>query len=323
MSYSEEGMQKEIGGYIEFEHYARPMLHEKAVALNSARNALACLIQVKKIQKLWIPTFLCSSVRDLCRRENVSCEFYEIGMNFMPEDICCKEDDWVYIVNYYGQLDNAAVRELHKKYKNMIVDNVQAYFQMPAEGIDTIYSCRKFFGVPDGAILYTDRMPSLDMPQDESYDKMRYLLGRFERTASEFYNEYGRHEEEFADEPLMRMSKLTYNLLHGIDYEAVKDRRTKNFKLLHEFFSDINQLNLNVPEGAFMYPLLVKDGAWIRKKLQRKKIYIPTLWQDVFAFCERDGQAYNMAENILPLPVDQRYGMEDMKYMISEIQKLV
>jgi hypothetical protein len=30
---------------------------------------------------------------------------------------------------------------------------------------------------------------------------------------------------------------------------------------------------------------------------------------------------YDMAKNILPLPVDQRYGKEDMGYMLEEIQK--
>ena len=40
--------------------------------------------------------------------------------------------------------------------KNVIIDNVQAYFQRPIEGFDTLYSCRKYFGVPDGAVLYTD-----------------------------------------------------------------------------------------------------------------------------------------------------------------------
>lgn len=61
---------------------------------------------------------------------------------------------------------------------------------MPVEGVDTIYTCRKYFGVSDGAFLYTDTKPQRNLPQDESYDRMHFLMGRYERSASEFYNEY-------------------------------------------------------------------------------------------------------------------------------------
>lgn len=38
----------------------------------------------------------------------------------------------------------------------IILDNTQSFFQKPISGIDTIYSCRKYFGVPDGAYLSTN-----------------------------------------------------------------------------------------------------------------------------------------------------------------------
>lgn len=43
------GAAEEIGGYIEFEKNEGPMLHEEALALNNARNALAYLIRAKGI----------------------------------------------------------------------------------------------------------------------------------------------------------------------------------------------------------------------------------------------------------------------------------
>lgn len=53
---------KEIGGYIELDTYRGKMLHEKAVALNCGRNALAYLIKSKSIKRILLPYFLCSSV---------------------------------------------------------------------------------------------------------------------------------------------------------------------------------------------------------------------------------------------------------------------
>ena len=116
------------------------------------------------------------------------------------------------------------------------------------------------------------------------------------------------------------MSKLTENLLHGIDYEIVRKKRTQNFAYLKEKLHSLNKLNLVVPDGAFMYPLYIKNGAEVRKQLQAKKIFIPTLWPAVFNLCEETELEYDMARNILPIPVDQRYGIEDMKYIAREIQ---
>ena len=313
--------RNEIGGYIELDRFTGAMLHDGAIALNCGRNSLGYILKAKKIKRLWIPFFLCDTVSEICKKENTEIKYYHIGYDFLP---CIAESDdseWVYIVNYYGQLSNEKIKLLKQKYKNIIVDNAQAYFQLPVDGVDTLYTCRKYFGVADGAFLYTDSLLNEKLEQDESFDRMNFLLGRFERTASEFYAEYSANNQFFANEPIKRMSKLTANLLHAIDYEFVKQRRTDNFAFLHEQFKDINKLDLIVPEGAFMYPLYIENGAEIRKKLQAEKIYIPTLWPDVFELCDENDSEYDMAKNILPLPVDQRYSMDEMKYIVEEILK--
>lgn len=312
----------EIGGFIELDKYSCPMPHEDAIALNCARNALCYLCAAKGIEKLAIPKFLCSSVSDACRRMGVAVRHYPIGIDFLPdlpEQDGLVSDEWIYVVNYYGQLDNTVIAKFKERYGRIIVDNVQSYFQMPVAGVDTIYTCRKFFGVPDGAFLYTDKHLGEELPIDESYGRMSYLLGRFERTASEFYDEYVQSERRFENEPIKRMSKLTNNLLHGIDYESVRERRTENFKALHGALERLNRLSLSMPEGAFMYPLYIEGGMEIREKLREKKIYIPTLWSDVFAVCGKDEIEHDMAENILPLPVDQRYGEQEMRYVVDSI----
>ena len=149
------------------------------------------------------------------------------------------------------------------------------------------------------------------------------MLGRYEKSASEFYNEYVANNDFFENEPIKLMSRLTNNILHGIDYEYVKNRRTENFTYLNEKLFSVNKLQLKIPQGAFMYPLYVNNGGVLRKKLQERKIYIPILWPSVFAICTDDELEYDMAKNILPLPVDQRYSLEDMKYLVDCILKLI
>lgn len=311
---------KEYGGYIEFENYHGNMLHDGAISLNSGRNALAYLCEAKKIKKLYLPHFLCSSVPDLCDKIGVEYGYYHINEKFEPIfNKALGENEWLYIVNFYGQLDNDYLTAWKRKYGRVIVDNAQSYFQMPVEGMDTLYTCRKYFGVADGAFLYTDTWLECELPKDESFERMHFLLGRFERSANEFYSEYVANNKLFATESVKRMSRLTENLLRGIDYASVAKRRQENFEFLNAEFWNINELKLKSVYGAFMYPLLIQNGAAVRKELQKEKIYIPTLWPNVLEECSPDSLEYHYAADILPIPVDQRYGIEDMKYLVEVI----
>ncbi len=315
---------RELGGYIELDTYRLPMLHEGAIALNCGRNALAYLLRARQIRRLWIPRFICDSVTGVCEREGVPYTLYRVGPDFLPaQEIELGEGEWLYFVNYYSRFANGQILEYVRTYQRVIVDNAQSYFQEPIPGVDTLYTCRKYFGVADGAFLYTDAITDEAIPRDESFDRMRFLLGRYERTASEFYGEYTANNDFFVREPVKRMSKLTENLLHGIDYAHVREIREANHRYLHGALGEINGLTLSEAPGTFMYPLLLENGAEIRKRLQAEKIYIPTLWPDVFSWCEAGEAEYRMARNILPLPIDQRYGVEDMEYLAKEIRRLM
>ena len=314
---------KEYGGYIEFENYHGNMLHEGAISLNCGRNALAYLCEAKKIKKLYLPYFLCSSVPNLCKKIGVEYGYYHINEKFEPIfNQALGEEEWLYIVNFYGQLDNGYLMAWKQKYGRVIIDNAQSYFQMPIEGVDTLYTCRKYFGVADGAFLYTDVKLNRELLQDESFERMHFLLGRFERSANEFYSEYVANNKLFAAEPVKRMSRLTENLLRGIDYAGVAKRRQKNFEFLDVELWNINELKLKSVYGVFMYPLLIQNGVAVRKELQKEKIYIPTLWPNVLEVCPKDSLEYHYAAEVLPIPVDQRYGIDDMKYLVEVINRV-
>ena len=150
---------------------------------------------------------------------------------------------------------------------------------------------------------------------------MTHLLGRFENTASAFYSVYKENESIFKTLPLRKMSKLTEDIMRSYDYDKIKKIREENYNYLNEKLLRYNKLTLNIPQGAFMYPLYIDNGSEVRKKLQKKNIYIPTLWPDVFNICNEIELEYDMAKNILPLPCDQRYDVETMKYLALEVER--
>ena len=312
----------EIGGYIEFERNHKKMLHENAIKLNCGRRAFSYILESRNIKKIWIPRFTCASVIEPCIKRGVEYRLYSIGMDFLPNDKEIDPRDWVYIINYYGQISNDKISRLRNRFPKTVVDNAQAYFQMPNDDVDTFYTCRKFFGVADGAILYSSSRIEMQLDTDESYQRMTFLMGRYERNASEFYELYNSNNEMFDNEQIKKMSLLTMNILKGIDYENVKDVRTRNFEYLHEHLGDMNKLDLTVPEGAYMYPLYINGGDIVRKRMIEKRIYIPILWPDVFNISQPNSIEYDMARNILPLPVDQRYGGAEMERIVREIRSL-
>ena len=243
----------------------------------------------------------------------VSNEYYNIDAEFMPIfNKTLADNEYLYVVNYYGQLTNGKVLELKHRFAQIILDNTQAFFQKPLDGIDTIYSCRKFFGVPDGAYLSTNKRLSEELEIDISRERMTHILGRYEGVASDYYSHFQNSDASFKSEPLKYMSKLTHNILGAIDYDRVRRIRNENYAYLEREFGAQNKLKLVVTDGAFAYPFYMENGIEIRKVLAQKKIYIPILWPNVLTDTPEGSIEHDYAKNILPLPCDQRYGIEDM-----------
>lgn len=311
---------KEIGGYFQLEQYRGKEFYEDLIALNTARNALVYILKAQNINKVYIPSYLCSSVRKVLERENVLFEYYGVGRDFLPIfDKELQRGECLYLVNYYGALECEQIVELKERYDSMILDNSHAFFQKAIRGIDTIYNCRKFFGVPDGAYLATNVLVREELGVDYSYKRMEHILGRYDKTAQEFYHSFKQVEDSFAELPLMYMSRLTHNLMKGIDYAACIDIRTRNYAEYQKKLGDMNGLKLNIIRGAYVYPFYTKDAQEIRGEMIANNIYIPTLWPDVAErVCEED-MVREYAQLILPLPCDHRMGTEDVKKVIGFI----
>lgn len=314
---------KEIGGYFQLDQLINKPYHENIIALNTGRNALFYIIMAKKIEKIYLPYFLCDSVSKLLEKHSVKYEYYHIDTDFLPTlDKELKRYEYLYLVNYYGQMNDSKIITFKEKYKNIIVDNTQSFFQKPIKGIDTIYSCRKYFGLSDGAYLATDVLLVYDIDVDKSSNRMRHILGRYEGQASRYYDDFKINDESFSNLPLKIMSKLTRNILGAIDYEKVINTRNSNFRYLSDKLTRSNPIQIIMPEGPFCYPYYIENGIEIRRRMSLNKIYIPTLWPNVIKDNDPSSIEYNYSANILPLPCDQRYSIEDMEKIVKELKNV-
>ena len=318
-------MCKEIGGYFEFERFSGEPLHRDLIALNSGRGCISYLVELRGIKTIWIPDWMCDSVSGRFVQEGVHVKAYQIGEDFLPVyDFALAQDEWLLLMDYYGQLTADDV-ELARNKSNgkLIVDETQGFFRAPWDSCDTTYTCRKWFGVSDGGYVSTFDGTRLEreLPIDESFDRMGFVLGRFERSSGDFFEQAQKNNDFFDHEPAKTMSPLTSNILRVVDYRAVKDAREHNWDHLARYLSATNRIDLRKPVGPFMYPLMVDDGERVKRYLIKNKVFVPTLWPNVLTDTSEDSWAHRFTQNIVSLPIDQRYDDQDMERILSVLDE--
>jgi len=316
---------KEIGGFFELElNKNDDIYHKNAIALNSGRNCLYYILKIEKIRKIYIPTYICNAVIEPLENFNISYEFYNIDKKFeILQDIKLNKNEYILYVNYFA-LKDKYIKNILKIYKDkLILDYTHSFFKYSYKKIYTFYSPRKFFGVADGGFLYIQDK-KVKLKKSISYKSYIHLIGRIDINAQIFYEVYIKNEKKISNFKLQKMSNLTKSILSSIDYKFVKQKRLENFKYLHNNLKHIN--NINIKKIDFIpiyYPLLLNyDVSEVKQKLIIKKIYIPTLWQEVL---QRNINKYekNFVKNMLLLPIDQRYSLEDMRYILQNLQKVL
>lgn len=315
-------MIKEIGGFFEINFGENERPYHKAIKLNSGRNALKYIIMASQPEKIYLPYYICNSILEIIAEKKIRYEFYHIDENLDPVfDKILKPDEMFLYVNYFGIKDRI-VKILSKKFKNLIVDNTQSFFSKPIRDADTFYSPRKFFGVADGGYLYTTKKIKEDIEQDESYKRYEHLLKRLDVNAEESRKLYLTNEDALRNQPVRVMSKLTGVILENLDYRKARIKRRNNFLYLHSLLSRINKLSIDVKEmnTPMTYPFLIFKKN-LKKFLIYNKIYVPTYWEEVCKRVNDSSIEYKLTKYLLPLPIDQRYGVEDMKRIYSIISE--
>jgi len=306
---------KEIGGYFELELRKGEVYHKDAIALNTGRNALELILITKEYTKVYIPYYTCDVILEPFQKQKIEFEFYHINSEFEPvfDYSKIKENEGFLYTNYFG-LKDKYILKLANQCPNLIIDSTQSFFSKQILNIPTFYSCRKFFGVPDGAYLYLEGVNKADFLIDYSENRLAHLLKRIEYDASSGYEDFIINDNCLIGQPIMQMSKLSKVLLCSIDYDIVQKKRVENFLFLQNKLSIQNEIKIILDDGyvPMVYPFKTNQHG-LRQKLIDNKIYVATYWPNVLEWCKEDDTDFQLTQNIVALPIDQRYGIEEMK----------
>lgn len=320
----------EIGGYFgldlpDFGNYFPDMLKYQ-----SARAALRAVLEHVKVSTLLLPAYICNSVIQAVVDAGVKPEFYYLDEHFFPKNLPNKNaDSYLLYVNYFALNDYNVSKLLDFWPKNqLIIDNSQALFAQPTDAIATIYSPRKFLGVPDGGMLYAPSLLMVEPDEEDtgSIDRMRHLLLRAGYSAQSGYSDYLASEQALQKTKPLAMSQITRRLLRSVDLQIVKTKRRENFQIFSDKFSLFNPIDqrLGLHAVPLCYPLVLTgfNVKCMKMDLIKNDIFIPTYWPEVLSRVDDGCFENNLVSNSLSLPCDQRYSEVEMNRIIVTIDKM-
>ena len=324
-------MKRPIGGYFELEQTGNGgnFPQGKGVLLNTGHNSLEYILaSIGMVSKVYIPYYTCEVVLEPLLKLDITYSFYHINRNLeIAEDISLGENEYLIYTDYFG-IKDAYVRELASHYKNrLIVDCAQALFFEHIDGIKTLYSPRKFVGIPDGGVAYIDNgLNPMIYDVDESEDRMAHLYIRLEKGPQAGYAIFQENEKKQVKQPIKIMSVKTRNMVENIDFDRVKERRRRNFSKLHEALASTNRLldsmTFRMEEFVcpMVYPYWTSDSD-LKSRLIKEQIFVATYWPNVLNWTKPDMIEYEFTKNLLAIPCDQRYGEEDMNRIVDLIKQ--
>jgi hypothetical protein len=320
-----------IGGYFGLEDPAQDRHAEMPGALRfcSARAAFLALLRAGRPGKVWLPWFVCDAMPDTANQAGVQVARYRIEPDgSIDSTLDIARDDWLLCLNQFG-MRSAQVHEALARFPagQVIVDQAQAWFTPPADCLGTLYSPRKFAGLPDGGLLHTALPIRVSAGNDHaSRLRMKHMQMRMDGQLEQGLAAFRESELSLAREAMPGMSEVTAALLDRIDFVAHEARRRANFQFLALHLQSLNALDWKAEanDAPLCYPLLLREGGKIREGLARRGIFCPVLWPEVAAREHpNSGWERRLARDVICLPVDHRYEPADMQRIVAALRGLI
>jgi len=313
-----------MGGFLELQLPSGFEYYPDLVRLNTGRNALEYILRQKRYAKIYLPYYTCEVLLEPVRKLKIDVAFYHVNQDLEPvfnEEV--ESNACFLYTNYFGIKDKA-VAGMANRFDRLIIDNSQAFFSEPLPGIDTFYSCRKFFGVPDGAYLSIKRRLPNKLAVDTSYQRMDHLTKSIDLGIESAYADSKNNNAVLENTEIKQMSRLTRRLLSAVKYDECASIRERNFNFLHKSLQEKNLLKFDFSTGTspMVYPFLSDDKS-LKTHLIQKKIFIATYWPNVYQWVKKDAYEHFLTSNLVALPIDHRYNLQDMFYMLNILKQLI
>jgi dTDP-4-amino-4,6-dideoxygalactose transaminase len=209
-------------------------------------------------------------------------------------------------------------------------------------------SLRKYLPVPSGALLKNNSTYTLrrDIAEDNNFTENRLLAKLLrnyyvkqssqENTVETVYLDIFRNEELSLDKhiEIAKMALISMQILNNLDFSDIINRRRTNFNQLATFFKlyfenhncgsiIIDSLPDNISPQYFLIRIKTNRNL-VRKSLVSENIYCPILWPYIVGDSNLIyKETVELSNEILCIPIDQRYSPQDMEFIIGKITNVL
>lgn len=326
--------RREYGGYLPLE--LRPgqewfRTSERNIRrYNCGRTAIYAAARAARpaVSRFYVPSYVCHTVVEAIEQAGLSVERYAVNEALEPAGPVGTgaPDEGVLLVNYFG-LKDGFLQQAAQTYPRLLLDCTQAFFFPPVlrSGVRNVYSCRKFVGVPQGAYLVEQDTRAEQLRPGSGWEDYAYLCKAHELGTNAAYPDSLENERRLGERK-EGMSPLTRQFLAGVDYPAIARRRRENFETMHRLLGEVNRLSLWEGTGVPQcYPFWAPHGLGqpLKERLLERRVYIPTLWKECRDICDAASLEVELTNDLLCLPIDQRYTEEDMELLAATVRELM
>lgn len=300
----------------------------RVLSLANARSGIWIAVQHIQPPQVWMPSYLCSSMLDGVP-DRARVRYYDVDYDLKLSDVQWIEDvgqgDLVCFIDFFGYLaDRRLLQRVKARGGWILEDACQALFtESVGEVADfVLYSPRKFVGVPDGGIfIIAPSVPIGDImlqapPEEWWLTSFRATLFRrdFDRGGNQrdWFDLFRKAEASIPTGPYA-MSTLSAALISRVNAPAIAHRRRANYAFLLERLAQWAVLP-ELPDGVVPlgFPIRTRQRDRVRQRLFADDIFPPVHWAIGGVVPLRHHQSHRLSAEIMTLPCDQRYGLEEM-----------
>ena len=120
-----------------------------------------------------------------------------------------------------------------------------------------------------------------------------------------------------------KMSDFSLSLMEACDVKASIAQRYMNYRFLYNHIKQVENIRLvcndieEVTTAPLYFPIYVTNRTKIQNKLAENHIYAPILWPVNTEDLLINENIRYIYSHILMIPIDQRYGKDDMAKIVS------
>lgn len=303
----------------------------------SGRFALKAIIKdIKKhksVKTVGMPSWCCDSMILPFLEEGIQVKFYSVYAaedGLQQEFSECFGADILLVMDYFG-----FSRIKPFEFDGIVIcDMTHSVFSATLPGADYYFgSLRKWAGFYTGGFAYK-KGGKLEAPRvgDSEYSLLRreamlakkaYIEGRYE--AKQYLEMFSKAEELLENSKESMADREDVEKTSWIDVEHIRNTRRKNASFLLDSLSELAVFpELDLDDCPLFVPILVANERRdsLKRYLVDKKIYCPVHWP-ISELHHLESRTRALYEGELSLVCDQRYTLDDMQRIVSEIKSII